>query len=156
MVLLCLVSSLIIIIIIIIFRYPSFLQHPLIIFFHPPPFPVLLTVTHWGRECTCHYDPSICVAPPGMHHNFYYVRVGHNLEMSGKRHPTMRMVCSFQPTRNQFPLSPPHAELNACFGRFQLQDWSGATVLGPPRLCVRFILNLLLPSPQPWSPPHRY
>ena len=31
-----------------------------------------------------------------MHHNFWYTRVGHNLEMS---------------------------ELNACFGRFQLQDW---------------------------------
>lgn len=52
--------------------------------------------THWGRACTCHFNPSICEAPPGMHHNFWYVRVGHNLEMS---------------------------ELNACFGRYQLANW---------------------------------
>ena len=52
--------------------------------------------THWGRKCTCHFDPSICEAPEGMHHNFWYTRVGHNLEMS---------------------------ELNAAFGRFQLRQW---------------------------------
>lgn len=55
------------------------------------------SMTHWGRKCTCHFDPSICEAPEGMHHNFWYTRVGHNLEMS---------------------------ELNACFGRFQLQNWT--------------------------------
>ena len=54
------------------------------------------SITHWGRECTCHFNPSICKAPEGMHHNFYYSRYGHNLEMS---------------------------ELNACFARFQLKDW---------------------------------
>jgi len=54
------------------------------------------SVTHWGRKCTCHFNPEICQAPDGMHHNFWYVRTGHNLEMS---------------------------ELNACFGRFQLRDW---------------------------------
>jgi dTDP-4-amino-4,6-dideoxygalactose transaminase len=57
---------------------------------------VVESVTHWGRECTCHYDPGACTAPPGIHHNFHYVRSGHNLELS---------------------------ELNACFGRFQLRKW---------------------------------
>ena len=54
------------------------------------------SVTHWGRLCTCHLDPQRCRAPQAMHHHFHYVRPGHNLEMS---------------------------ELNACFGRFQLQRW---------------------------------
>lgn len=54
------------------------------------------SITHWGRACTCHYDPHLCQAPEGKDHNFWYVRQGHNLEMS---------------------------ELNACFGRFQLQSW---------------------------------
>lgn len=54
------------------------------------------SITHWGRACTCHYDRARCPAPEGMFHNFHYVRVGHNLEMS---------------------------ELNACFGRFQLRSW---------------------------------
>jgi CDP-6-deoxy-D-xylo-4-hexulose-3-dehydrase len=54
------------------------------------------SLTHWGRECTCHYDASACTAPEGIHHNFHYTRQGHNLEMS---------------------------ELNACFGRFQLRHW---------------------------------
>lgn len=51
---------------------------------------------HWGRACTCHFDAAQCEAPAGMHHNFHYVRRGHNLEMS---------------------------ELNACFGRFGLASW---------------------------------
>lgn len=55
------------------------------------------SITHWGRACTCHFDPALCQAPPGQHHHFHYVRTGHNLEMS---------------------------ELNACFGRFQLQSWN--------------------------------
>jgi CDP-6-deoxy-D-xylo-4-hexulose-3-dehydrase len=55
------------------------------------------SIIHWGRECTCHFDSGICQAPPGMDHNFWYVRYGYNLEMS---------------------------ELNACFGRFQLQTWT--------------------------------
>lgn len=54
------------------------------------------SITHWGRACTCHYDPARCSAPAGMHHNFHYLRRGHNLEMS---------------------------ELNACFGRFGLRTW---------------------------------
>lgn len=54
------------------------------------------SLTHWGRACTCHFNPAICEAPKGMHHNFWYVREGHNLEMS---------------------------ELNACFGRYQLAMW---------------------------------
>jgi CDP-6-deoxy-D-xylo-4-hexulose-3-dehydrase len=54
------------------------------------------SLTHWGRECTCHYDASACTAPEGIHHHFHYTRQGHNLEMS---------------------------ELNACFGRFQLRAW---------------------------------
>jgi dTDP-4-amino-4,6-dideoxygalactose transaminase len=59
-------------------------------------FRLIESITHWGRECTCHFDPQLCSAPEGMDHNFWYVREGHNLEMS---------------------------ELNACFGRFQLQYW---------------------------------
>lgn len=55
------------------------------------------SLTHWGRACTCHYDPTICEAPPGKDHNFWYLRTGHNLELS---------------------------ELNACFGRYQLQTWT--------------------------------
>jgi CDP-6-deoxy-D-xylo-4-hexulose-3-dehydrase len=55
------------------------------------------SIVHWGRACTCHADPDTCQAPPGMDHNFWYVRRGYNLEMS---------------------------ELNACFGRFQLRTWS--------------------------------
>ena len=54
------------------------------------------SVVHWGRACTCHLEGTGCDAPPGMHHQFHYVRRGHNLEMS---------------------------ELNACFGRFALQSW---------------------------------
>jgi CDP-6-deoxy-D-xylo-4-hexulose-3-dehydrase len=56
----------------------------------------LESIIHWGRACTCHDDPASCEAPPGMDHNFWYVRRGYNLEMS---------------------------ELNACFGRFQLRTW---------------------------------
>ena len=54
------------------------------------------SIIHWGRACTCHYDPTICQAPHGQNHNFWYERLGINVEMS---------------------------ELNACFGRFQLQSW---------------------------------
>jgi len=55
------------------------------------------SITHWGRACTCHFDPARCPAPAGMHHNFHYIRTGHNLELS---------------------------ELNACFGRFALTTWT--------------------------------
>lgn len=51
------------------------------------------SITHWGRACRCHFDSQACTAPPGRHHNFWYERNGHNLELS---------------------------ELNACFGRYQL------------------------------------
>lgn len=54
------------------------------------------SIAHWGRACTCHFDKASCPAPPGHNHNFWYVREGHNLELS---------------------------ELNASFGRFQLQTW---------------------------------
>ena len=54
------------------------------------------SLSHWGRACTCHYDSSLCPAPEGIGHFFHYVRPGLNVEMS---------------------------ELNACFGRFQLQKW---------------------------------
>ncbi|MDE1151633.1 MAG: DegT/DnrJ/EryC1/StrS family aminotransferase [Micavibrio sp.] len=54
------------------------------------------SISHWGRACTCHIDPATCTAPKGFSHNFSYVRQGVNVEMS---------------------------ELNACFGRFQLQNW---------------------------------
>jgi CDP-6-deoxy-D-xylo-4-hexulose-3-dehydrase len=54
------------------------------------------SISHWGRACTCHIDPTTCTAPQGAGHNFTYVRTGVNVEMS---------------------------ELNACFGRFQLQTW---------------------------------
>lgn len=54
------------------------------------------SIAHWGRACTCHIDPESCSAPEGMDHNFWYERVGYNLEMS---------------------------ELNAAFGRFQLRSF---------------------------------
>ncbi len=54
------------------------------------------SIAHWGRACTCHIDPDSCSAPEGMDHNFWYERVGYNLEMS---------------------------ELNAAFGRFQLRSF---------------------------------
>jgi CDP-6-deoxy-D-xylo-4-hexulose-3-dehydrase len=54
------------------------------------------SISHWGRACTCHFDPDACQAPDGMGHYFTYERVGHNLEMS---------------------------ELNACMGRFQLASF---------------------------------
>lgn len=57
---------------------------------------VVESIVHWGRACRCHDRPDLCEAPAGMDHQFWYVRPGHNLEMS---------------------------ELNACFGRFQLERW---------------------------------
>jgi len=60
-------------------------------------FRIIESISHWGRECTCHIDPATCTAPDGVNHNFHYVRdIGQNLEMS---------------------------ELNACFGRYQFQTW---------------------------------
>ena len=58
------------------------------------------SIAHWGRSCTCHFNPDICpnngdhVSPEA--HNFTYARTGVNVEMS---------------------------ELNACFGRFQLKTY---------------------------------
>jgi dTDP-4-amino-4,6-dideoxygalactose transaminase len=54
------------------------------------------SLSHWGRACTCHFDREQCQAPSGINHNFFYQRLGINVELS---------------------------ELNACFGRFQLQTW---------------------------------
>jgi len=53
------------------------------------------SITHWGRSCKCHIDKSLCMVPAGPAHNFTYERLGLNVEMS---------------------------ELNACFGRWQLQN----------------------------------
>ena len=61
------------------------------------------SVVHWGRACTCHYDPAACPAPPGIGHNFHYVRRGVNVEMS---------------------------ELNACFGGYHLRRWPLAYARG--------------------------
>ena len=54
------------------------------------------SVAHWGRACRCHTTPHKCTVPPGPAHQFTYERLGLNVEMS---------------------------ELNACFGRWQLQQW---------------------------------
>ena len=54
------------------------------------------SIVHWGRACSCHFDPTSCEAPHGLNHNFWYVREGVNLELS---------------------------ELNACFARWQLESW---------------------------------
>lgn len=54
------------------------------------------SIAHWGRACKCHIDESLCHNPDGPAHQFTYERVGVNVEMS---------------------------ELNACFGRWQLQRW---------------------------------
>lgn len=55
------------------------------------------SIAHWGRACKCHVDEKLCLVPPGPAHNFTYDRIGLNVEMS---------------------------ELNACFGRWQLRQWS--------------------------------
>lgn len=55
------------------------------------------SIAHWGRACKCHIDESLCHNPEGPAHQFTYERVGVNVEIS---------------------------ELNACFGRWQLQHWS--------------------------------
>ena len=54
------------------------------------------SIAHWGRACKCHIDESLCHNPDGPAHQFTYERLGVNVEMS---------------------------ELNACFGRWQLQRW---------------------------------
>lgn len=54
------------------------------------------SIAHWGRACKCHIDESLCHNPEGPSHQFTYERLGVNVEMS---------------------------ELNACFGRWQLQRW---------------------------------
>lgn len=54
------------------------------------------SIAHWGRACKCHIDESLCQNPDGPAHQFTYERLGVNVEMS---------------------------ELNACFGRWQLQRW---------------------------------
>lgn len=54
------------------------------------------SISHWGRLCTCHYSPENCQCPAGPAHQFTYARLGVNVEMS---------------------------ELNACFGRWQLQHF---------------------------------
>lgn len=55
------------------------------------------SIAHWGRACKCHIDESLCTNPDGPAHQFTYERLGVNVEMS---------------------------ELNACFGRWQLQRWA--------------------------------
>lgn len=52
------------------------------------------SISHWGRACKCHFNPCICSAPLGSAHQFTYERLGVNVEIS---------------------------ELNACFGRWQLE-----------------------------------
>ena len=54
------------------------------------------SVAHWGRNCKCHVDESLCKVPEGPAHQFTYERLGVNVEMS---------------------------ELNASFGRWQLRSW---------------------------------
>ncbi len=55
------------------------------------------STAHWGRACKCHIDEELCDVPAGPAHQFTYERIGLNVEMS---------------------------ELNACFGRWQLRDFS--------------------------------
>lgn len=55
------------------------------------------SIAHWGRACKCHIDESLCHNPDGPAHQFTYERIGVNVEIS---------------------------ELNACFGRWQLRNWS--------------------------------
>ncbi len=52
------------------------------------------SISHWGRACKCHIDPTLCTNPQGPAHQFTYERTGVNVEIS---------------------------ELNACFGRWQLE-----------------------------------
>lgn len=55
------------------------------------------SIAHWGRACRCHLEGEYCSVPQGPAHQFTYERLGVNVEMS---------------------------ELNACFGRWQLQRWA--------------------------------
>ena len=55
------------------------------------------SICHWGRLCTCHTSLGHCLAPSGPAHQFTYARLGVNAEIS---------------------------ELNACFGRWQLQHFA--------------------------------
>lgn len=54
------------------------------------------SIAHWGRACKCHVDESLCQLHSGPAHQFTYENIGVNVEIS---------------------------ELNACFGRWQLQRW---------------------------------
>lgn len=54
------------------------------------------SIAHWGRACKCHIDSRLCNVSEGPAHQFTYIRPGVNVEMS---------------------------ELNAAFGRWQLQNW---------------------------------
>ena len=60
------------------------------------------SISHWGRLCTCHISPEKCIVPPGPAHQFTYARLGVNVEMS---------------------------ELNACFGRWQLQHFASDEII---------------------------
>lgn len=55
------------------------------------------SICHWGRACKCHIDETLCKNPEGPAHQFTYERIGVNVEIS---------------------------ELNACFGRWQLRNWT--------------------------------
>lgn len=59
------------------------------------------SIAHWGRACKCHIDEALCTTPEGPAHQFTYERLGVNVEMS---------------------------ELNACFGRWQLQNWDAIEI----------------------------
>lgn len=81
--------------------------------------------SHWGRACTCHVGDLPCRAPAGASHQFTYVRAGHNLEMS---------------------------ELNAAFGRFQLERWPSMEAARKTRYAILF--SALADSPlETWAPP---
>lgn len=60
------------------------------------------SVIHWGRSCKCHITDAVCTVPAGSAHQFTYERPGLNVEMS---------------------------ELNARFGRWQLQQWDSIEVM---------------------------
>lgn len=60
------------------------------------------SIIHWGRLCTCHIAPEKCTAPSGPAHQFTYARMGVNVEIS---------------------------ELNACFGRWQLQRFASDEII---------------------------
>lgn len=84
------------------------------------------SVAHWGRACRCHIAPHKCLVPEGPAHQFTYERLGVNVEMS---------------------------ELNACFGRWQLQQWEQIEQARLIRYNLLYSTLQHVPTARTWKAP---